>query len=334
MKITIYSAGTEDRQVFAELAANHEVSFVEEPLTDQSPVSEAEIISVFINSDLSETVLDKFPNLSLIATRSTGFDHIDLTKAEKRKITIANVPEYGSRTVAEFAFALLLTVSRKVGDAYDALRRNGQADKNLYEGFDLNNKTLGVIGTGNIGKNAVRIARGFNLKVLAFDIHPDEDLKRETGVEYVALSDLLGRSDIITLHLPLVDGTHHIINRNNINQFKPGSILINTARGGLVETAALLEALHSGRIAAAGLDVLEGEGDLKDELTLLLDESTPVEDYKILLADHELLDLPQVTVTPHIAFNTKEAKAEIRQITLNNIKAFINGEKINTVPTR
>ncbi|MEX0918700.1 MAG: NAD(P)-dependent oxidoreductase [Candidatus Paceibacterota bacterium] len=331
MKIAIYSASEKDKELFGQLRAEHEVVFFDEARPAEAPVSDADIISVFIDSEITAETLDKLPKVSLITTRSTGFDHIDTIEARKRNIAVCNVPTYGARTVAEFAFALIFALNRQVNEAYEVLRREGQTDRKIYEGFDLNGKTIGVIGTGHIGANVIRIARGFAMKVIASDLHPNQELINETGVTYLDLNELLAQADIISLHLPLNDGTRHILNQGNISQCKPGSIIINTARGGLIETTALLKGLKDGRIRGAGLDVLEGEEHLNDELSLLLNDATPIEDYKALLADHELLDLPQVIVTPHIAFNTAEAKAEIREITLRNIQEFISGHQTNIV---
>jgi len=331
MIIDIYSATEEDEKTFSNLTSNHQVNFINTPLGSESPGSEAEIISVFVNSKITKEILDKFPNLKLIATRSTGFDHINKKVAEERGIKIANVPTYGSRTVAEFVFTLLLMLSRKASEAYQTMRLEGQTDRNIYEGFNLAGKTLGIIGTGNIGKQTIEIGRGFAMEIIAYDQKPDEEWAEERGVKYVSLEELLGQSDIISLHLPLTESTKYIINKENINQCKKGIYIINTARGGLIETEALLAGLNEGLVAGAGLDVLEGEEELQDEMKLLLSDQTKVSEFKKLLANHELLDLKQVIVTPHIAFNTKEAKEEIRQTTLENIKNFLADDNYHQV---
>lgn len=331
MIIDIYSGTAEDEKTFQSLTEDHQVNFIKDPLGPESPDSEADIISIFINSKVTKETLDKFPKLKLIATRSTGFDHIDKEAAEERGVSITNVPTYGSRTVAEFVFALLLMLSRKAGEAYQTMRLEGQTDRNIYEGFNLAGKTLGIIGTGNIGKETVKIGKGFAMEVIVHDQKPDETWAKETGVKYVSLEEVLNQSDVISLHLPLTEETKHLINKQNIKKCKRGLYIINTARGGLIETEALLVGLNEGLIAGAGLDVLEGEEELQDEMKLLLSDQTPADEFKKLLANHELLDSNQVIVTPHIAFNTKEAKEEIRQTTLINIKTWLEGKPQNQI---
>ncbi len=332
MIINIYSASEKDKEIFGQLAEDHQVNFFESTIdSDTTNNEEVEVVSVFVNSKITKETLDHFPNLKLITTRSTGFDHIDTEETNKRGIVVTNVPAYGSRTVAEFVFTLILMLSRKASEAYEALRREGQTDKNIYEGFNLTGKTLGVVGTGNIGKHTAEIGRGFSMDILAFDINPDSHWAETNSIKYVDLNTLLSSSDIISLHLPLNPQTSHIINSQNINTLKPGSILINTARGGLIETEAILKGLEKNILAGAGLDVLEGEDQLQEEVKLLLSPETTISDFKTLLANHELLDKKEVIVTPHIAFNTKEAKEEIRQITLDNIEKFIKGQTQNKV---
>ncbi len=288
-------------------------------------------ISIFVDSLINKEVLGKFPNLKFIATRSTGYDHIDIEACKERSIAVSYVPSYGENTVAEHTFALILTLSRKIYDAYHRVREEGSFNLEGLQGFDLKGKTLGIIGTGNIGRNVVKIAKGFGMEVVAADVHPDEQFSREFGFSYCSLEELLKKSDIVTLHVPYMESTHHLINKNNIALMKQGAYLINTSRGPVVETEALVQALKEKRLGGAGLDVLEEEGIVKDELTFLLSGRTEEHNLRAALAGHILIDFPNVIVTPHNAFNTIEAISRILDVTAENIVSFIKGEPINVV---
>lgn len=236
-----------------------------------------EILVPFVNTRVSAEWIDRMTNLRLIAAPCTGLDHIDLDAARARAIAVVNVPDYGSVSVAEHVFALLLTLSRF----------------KLAQGFDLSGKTIGVVGTGAIGRHVIGIAHGFGMNVLAYD------LDQRPGITYATdLADLLGRADIVTLHVPATAATHHLISRTELARMMPGAILVNTARGELVDTAALADALASGHLAGAGLDVIEPVGD---------GDATP--------------PLLNAIVTPHVAYNTREAVRRITDITIANIVA-------------
>ena len=292
--------------------------------------ADAEIVSVFVNSTVTREVLEKLPKLKYIATRSTGFDHIDCAAAKERGIQVANVPAYGSRTVAEFAFGLILNLSRKIFPARLQLLESHNFNISALQGFNLQGKTLGVVGTGRIGKNVIQIAKGFDMKILAYDMMPDANAAVQMGFEYADLPTVLAHADIVTLHAPYTEKTHHMIHAENIASMKPGSYIINTSRGELIDSSALTQALASGHIAGVGLDVLESEKQLKEEAVLLAHGDTPL-DYKILFEDHVLLNDPRSIVTPHIAFYSKEAVAEIQKTTMENISAFIHGAPQNIV---
>src|SRR5262245_36449610 len=235
---------------------------------------QCEILSTFINSSLSDDRLAVLPRLKLIATRSTGFDHIDINYCRGRGITVSNVPVYGDNTVAEHTFALILALSRKVIQSYNRARAGDFSPAGL-QGFDLRGKTLGVIGTGHIGVHVIRIARGFMMKVVALDVYPDKRLADALDFDYVeSLDQLLAASDIVTLHAPLTPATRHMIHRDNIFLIKKGGVLINTSRGGLVETEALRLALERGHLAGVGLDVFEGETLITEEKQVLTDAYT------------------------------------------------------------
>ena len=305
----------------------HVGTLAENPdLTD----SDATVLCIFIDSRIGEPELVRFPSLKLIATRSTGFDHIDLAATVARGITVVSVPSYGENTVAEFAFALLLTLSRRIPEASERVKGGAFSPAGL-RGFDLEGKTIGVIGCGHIGMHMIRMASGFGMKVIGFEVHPDEALARANGFRYVSLDELLAASDIISLHVPYSAHTHHLINRENIGNIKKGAYLINTARGAVVETDALVQALESGTLAGAGLDVLEEEGDLSDETQLLNAPHPNEEVLKTTLANHYLINHPRVIVTPHVAFNTTEAIERIIDTTIGNIRSFVAGSPTNVV---
>jgi D-lactate dehydrogenase len=335
MKITLFEVPKTEQALFSRLLNNPEVSFLEDKLNEENVhlAKDAEIISVFINSEIKKNIVDSMPDLKFICTRSTGVDHIDVPYCNSKGIVVSNVPAYGSQTVAEFAFALLLSLSRKVFDASRRLKERGDFSISELRGFDLKGKTIGIIGTGKIGKNMVRIAKGFNMNVLAHDTYPDALFAKENNFEYKSLPELLSQSDVLTLHAPYNKENHHLINKDNIPLMKKGIYLINTARGELVDTDALISGLKEGIIAGAGLDVLEGERELKEEIEILASPSRSerVKDYKTLLEDRALIDMSNVIVTPHIAFYTKEAEEEIIKTSVANINGFLNNNLINIV---
>jgi D-lactate dehydrogenase len=293
--------------------------------------AEVEILSNFIGYAVTKEVLVEFPKLKYITTRSTGYDHIDLKACAERGVAVSNVPTYGENTVAEFAFALLLSLSRKIFPAVKRVREQGLFATDELQGFDLQNKTLGIVGTGHIGTYVIKIAKGFGMNVVAFDPHPNEKLSAQFGFSYASLEELLKQSDVVSLHVPYMPATHHLLNSQNISLCKKGAIIINTARGGLIETSALTAALKSGQLAGAGLDVLEEEGFVKDEVHMLAVGHPNEDQLKIVLADHELMYMDNVLITPHNAFNTREALQRILDTTIMNIQGFIKGEPTNLV---
>lgn len=301
----------------------HEVLMVSEKLSLENVLNyaNAEIISIFIYTNLNKELIDKLPNLKFVATRSTGFDHIDLDYCKQRGITVSNVPTYGAHTVAEHTFALILSISRKIIPSVEQARRGDFSSENL-QGFDLAGKTLGIVGTGNIGKNVAKIALSFDMHVLAFSRTQDPELVSK-GVQYLPLDEVLAKSDVVTLHLPHTKETEHIIKMSNINKFKKGSILINTARGSLVETQCILEGLEKGIFSGVGLDVLEEEAHLKEERQFLSTEYLKNADLKTELINHVLLTRDDVIITPHNAFNSREAVEEILESTVLNIKNYL-----------
>lgn len=292
-------------------------------------IEEAEILSVFIYSDLDAELLGRLPALKMIATRSTGYDHIDMAFCRERGIAVSNVPTYGANTVAEHAFALMLSLSRRI---YQARERTIHGDFSFHglQGFDLMGKVLGVIGTGQIGRHVIRIANGFQMQVLAYDAMADPSLADLLGFQYVDLNELLSRSDVITLHCPLTPHTRHLIGKSQFQKMKRGVLLINTARGGLVDTEALLWALEERVVSGAGLDVLEEEEAVREERELL-SKRFDEERLRSVVRSHILLKRDDVIITPHIAFNSREAVERILTTTVDNIAAFLDGTPRNCV---
>lgn len=280
-----------------------------------------EVISPFIYSKFDKKVLSKLPKLKLIATRSTGFDHIDAEVCKSRGIEIATVPEYGSDTVAEYTFALLLAITKKVVVANESVEDGNFSPEGLT-GVDLKGKTLGVIGVGKIGQNVVKIGRGFGMKVLGVDAYQDPKMVKKAGFEYVDLETCLKRADFVTLHVPANPKTFHLINKTNIKLMKPGSYIINTARGAVVETEAMVWGLNHGILAGVGLDVTEQETRV-DDAGAVTDKSLTKESLQDILSFHLLRDRDDVVFTPHNAFNTKEAIERIVKTTVENINKFI-----------
>ncbi len=287
-----------------------------------------------MDSTVGAEVLNGLPNLKFIATLSTGFDHIDLAAAAAKGIPVSSGPRGGDNPVAEFPFGLILALSRKIIRANRQVREEGSFGTDDLCGFDLAGKTLGVVGTGHIGQHVARMAKGFNMNVVAFDAYPNEALATELGFTYKTLPEVLGASDIVTLHVPYMPATHHLINKDNIGLMKKGAYLVNTARGAVVETAALVAALKSGAVGGAGLDVLEEEGILKSEMEFVTAGREESHDLKIVLEDHVLIDMPNVIITPHNAFNTREAFFRILDTTIDNVVAFVNGAPINMVKAK
>ncbi len=311
---------------------NHTLLFIDDALTEKnvSRVKNADAIGIFIYSQMSKKILTRLSQLKLIVTLSTGFDHIDLKECKKRKITVCNVPSYGENTVAEHTFALILNLTRKIHLAYDRTVR-GDFSLDGLRGTDLQGKTLGVIGAGKIGQHVIRIAQGFEMKVIAYNRIKNKQLAKKLRFSYVALNTLFKESDIITLHVPYTTSTHHLINKKAIGHMKKGVLLINTARGGIIDTNALLEGIRSGKIGGAGLDVLEGECFIKEEKQMLSPHFAKECDLKTVLQDHLLLTQPNVIVTPHNAFNSWEALHRILDTTIQNINQFQKKKPVNSV---
>ena len=279
-----------------------------------------DVICAFVNDNINNRVIEalKKDGVKLIALRSAGYNNVDL-KAAHGNLHVVRVPAYSPAAVAEHAVALMLSLNRKTHKAYLRTRENNFSILGLI-GFDMESKTAGVIGTGKIGKALIRILRGFGMKVLAYDLHPDEQFAADTGISYRSLDEIYKKSDVISLNCPLTSDTYHMINKKSISKMKSQVMIINTGRGKLIDTKALIEALKEKRIGSAGLDVYEEESEyfFKDYSASFIDDDT--------LA--RLLTFGNVLITSHQGFFTKEALSNIASTTLDNIKLFFSEGKL------
>lgn len=328
MNIVCFEIEDWESKTLRDLCHGHDAVMVQNKIDvhNANEYEAAEIISCFIYSDLRRPVLEKLKNLKLIATRSTGTDHIDLDYCRNHGITVANVPAYGEHTVAEHVFALLLALSRHIPQAVRRTRDGDFSFSGLC-GFDLYGKTLGLVGTGAIGLHVAQIATGFGMKVLGYDINPS------AGDVFtpVSFDQLLSDSDVISLHVPGTPQTRHMLSEKEFSMMRDGVVIINTARGQVIDVKALLRALQSGKVSAAGLDVLPEEPAIREEAELLRDSFAQQHDLEVLLANHVLLHHKNVIVTPHSAFYTNEAVKKIIETTGDSIMSFIAGNPKNIV---
>lgn len=295
-----------------------EIDYFDRPLNNEN-VKDAEgydVVSVFVSSNLDEETVENL-ECDVVACRSTGFDHVNLEAASRNGISVLNVPEYGSTTVAEHTFGLILSLSRKI---YSAIRKvkEGEFNQAGLRGFDLEDKKLGVIGTGSIGQHVIRMAKGFNMDVIAYDPYPKNHLEEDLGFMYVSMDDLLEQSDIISLHCPLTDENHHLLSEEEFSRMD-NTVVVNTSRGELVDTESLIKALDNGSVRSAGLDVLEEECYIEDDVEYLgkMEDCCKPE---TVLQDHILMNREDVLITPHNAFNSEEAMERIVDQTIENIR--------------
>lgn len=332
-KIALFQVDEEEMPQLKKLLRGHNLVFYPEPLSqgNVNVAKDCEAIVIFLHSHISKKILEKLPKLKLISTMSTGYDHIDIEECRKRSITVCNVPGYGEITVAEHTLALLLAISRKIIPSVERTRKGDFSLEGLA-GFDLNGKTMGIVGTGRIGSHVAKFASSFGMKLLAYSKHENPELEKLYGLKYVkTLKELLMNCDVISLHAPLNKDTQHMVNRKNIKYIKKGAVLLNTARGALVETEALLEALDKGIISYAGLDVLEEECSVKEEKELLSKDFLKTCDLKTVLANHRLIKHEQAVITPHNGFNSVEALDKIITTTADNANSFFRGKKTNAI---
>ncbi|WP_299821060.1 2-hydroxyacid dehydrogenase [uncultured Jannaschia sp.] len=316
MRVAVFSSKPHDEAFLGRARGGHEMRFLEARLTPETVrlAEGAEVVCAFVNDDLGAEVVGGLAQagVRLIALRSAGFNHVDLEAAAAAGLTVARVPAYSPHAVAEHTVALILTLNRHIHRAYNRVREGNFALDGLM-GMDLHGKTVGVVGTGLIGSVVARIMAGFGCEVLAHDPTPNPDCEA-MGVDYVEMDELLRRSDIVTLQCPLTPATHHLIDDAAIAGMKPGVMLINTSRGAVVDTRALIRGLKRGAIGALGLDVYEEEGDLFFED--LSNRFIPDDVFA------RLLTFPNVLVTGHQGFFTREALQAIAETTIANIDAF------------
>lgn len=270
---------------------------------------DTEVLCVPHNAPVDRKLLGKLKSLKLVVTRSVGYNHIDVETAVQKNVQVCNVPDYGAHVIAEHVFALLLSMARNVREADEHVEHYKYSDKD-FRGMALKGKTLGIVGVGTIGEHVARIASmGFLMRVIAFDPHKDESTALENHFTYAKnLEEIWEKSDVISLHVPLNKHTEHLVDAKAMQQMKKGVFLINTSRGGVIDSAALLKALKSGKIAHAGLDVLEDEDHVKK--------------YK------ELIDLSQVVTTPHIAYYADDSIHRMYSEAIGSIQRFLEGEKL------
>jgi len=266
----------------------------------------AKVVSCFIYTKFTQDVLNELPQLKLICTRSVGFNHIDLAACEKKGVTVCNVPDYGSHVIAEHVFALLLSTLRHIPEADDRVEA-GEFDYHGLKGMALKGKTIGIVGTGKIGSVVARIAHGFGMHILAMDPHPQEELAQMYGMRYVGKKELFAGSDIITLHVPALKETQHMLNANAFVTMRNGVVIVNTARGELIESDALLDALKSGKVSYALLDVIEHERNFKE--------------------NKKLIAHPNAITTPHIAFYADDSTRNMYEDCFESIEQWQRGEE-------
>ena len=321
MKIAVFSSKPYDRDFLCQAnQGRHELLFHDTALKpDSTPLAQGcDAVCCFVNDQLDAPVLESLAALGirLVALRCAGYNQVDLSRARDLGITITRVPEYSPHAIAEHTLALILMLNRQLHRAHSRVRENDYSLNGLL-GFDLYRKTVGVIGTGKIGRTFAHIMLGLGCRVIAYDPFPDEAL-RAKGVDYLTLDELWPQADIISLHCPLTPENHHLINAATLRNMKPGVMLINTGRGGLLDTRAVINALKSGQVGYLGLDVYEEEGNLffEDHSSQLLQDDVFA----------RLLTFPNVIITGHQAFFTREALTAIAETTLNNIDSFARGE--------
>lgn len=318
MKIAVFSTRSYDRAALDEANARHghELTFLETRLTrDTAQLARGfEGVCPFVNDRLDAPAISSLAGggVRLLTLRSAGFNHVDLRATARHHVVVARVPAYSPHAVAEHAVALILALNRHLHRAWARVREGNFALDGLL-GFDMHGKSVGVVGTGRIGTVFCRIIAGFGCRILAHDPFPNDEV-RGLGGDYVSLDALLSASDIVALHLPLTPATHHLIDGPALERMKPGAMLINTSRGGVVDTRAVIRALKSGRLGSLGLDVYEEEADLffEDLSDVVLQDDVFA----------RLLTFPNVVITGHQAFFTREALASIAETTLANATAF------------
>lgn len=335
MKMLMFDFRDSEKEFFARNEfQDFDITYIQEPLNEMSSLTDeqyeqTDVISVFISSNLTEGVLSRFKNLRVIATRSTGYNHIDIKYCSQHNIAVFNVEEYGQTSVAQYTIGLLLALVRNLFPACLDVQR-GYINHANYEGRNLNKMTIGIIGCGAIGSMVAKIANTFNMKILVCSYAKRADVS--VFADYVTMDEVLEQSDIVTLHLPYSTENYHMIDKSAFDKMKDGAYFINTARGELIDIVALYESLLSGKIRGAALDVLECEylalapenivNDIREEHTTCVTSA---------LITQKLLGMPNVIITPHIAYNTQESVDTLLETTFNNIRDYYKGVRNNQV---
>ncbi|MFA6213789.1 MAG: NAD(P)-dependent oxidoreductase [Candidatus Micrarchaeia archaeon] len=331
-KLAFFELEGWEKEYFRRRLKGHSLIFIDGPVSQKTlpKAKGASVLSVFIYSRVGQREISALPGLKLVATRSTGFDHIAVSECKKSGVSACNVPEYGSETVAEHAMALMLSLAKKIPQSMERTRR-GDFTLSGLRTFDLEGKTVGIVGLGRIGSHFARMARSFGMNVIAYSPHTKASEAKKIGCALVGMGRLLEKSDVVSLHCPLNKDTKYLISGKTLSKMKDGALLINTARGGLVDARALIAALDSGKLSGAGLDVLEEECGIKEERQLLAPDFAGECNLRTVLANHILLNHPKVIITPHNAFNSSEALHRILETTAENIEAFLSGKPQNIV---
>lgn len=322
MKIAVFSTQHYDQEYLNQFNTGHEITYLKVPLNEQTAALTKgfDAVCIFVNDLANEAVLKVLAEngIKLIVLRCAGFNNVDIKMADVLGIPVVRVPAYSPEAVAEHAMALILTLNRKTHKAYNRIREGNFSLEKLM-GFNLHSRKVAVIGTGAIGKAFCRILKGFGCEIAAYDTYPDVALQ-ESGVVYGTLEETLADADIVSLHCPLTETTHHLINENSLRLFKQGAMLINTSRGGLVHTADVIEALKTGQLGYLGLDVYEQEGNL-----FFRDFSEDIIQDDLIA---RLISFPNVLITSHQGFFTKEAMEQIAVTSFLNIDAFVKGKEL------
>lgn len=323
MKISFFDMKEKEEISFLKkYLKNHTLKFFSQSIHDVplDQYEDSEIISVFIYSETKKEILSKLKKLKCVLTRSTGFDHIDTNYCSMKKIAVGNVPLYGENTVAEHTFALMLNLARNVHKSY-LREKEGNFSIDGLRGFDLKGKTLGILGVGHIGLHVIKMARGFGMNVIAYDINQNHFLAEVMHYSYATQEEVLKKADILSLHMPLNNHTKHIINEETLSLTRKGIHIINTSRGGLIDSEALYNFLKKGHIGGVGLDVIEGEEYIVHEEELIENKEKHNEIAQLMITK-EIMKHENVIFTPHNAFNSQEALKRILESTIENINSF------------
>jgi D-lactate dehydrogenase len=336
-KVGFIDCNASERSFFSKVFKGYKLYFYNSEKDDFRQFDkDLEALSVFVDYAVTRDIIDHLPKLKLVACRSTGFNNVDLEYAKGKGVKVANTPGYGKHSVAEYVFALLLNLSRKITVTLEEEQELDSVARKTEQGFDLFGKTLGIVGLGAIGKGVAAIAKGFGMGIIGYDPFPDDDFVQRNSIRLVEdIDELLKKSDIVTLHVPFTRENVHLIDEDKMRLMKKSTILINTARGELVDTVALVKILHEKKIAGAALDVVESEYLLDPEEFVKFVSADTDENRDIALrhaaAILALERMSNVLVTNHNAFNTTEAVLSINEMTVENIRGALEGGKVYEV---